>query len=218
MRKPVRRIIKPGSGPQPPRKSETTITVEQSHARQIRELPKDQLDKVIRSIKEGIPVGRIAAYFQGRGLLQVQEKSFVQYLIAFKRLYPEVIAAFDTESIDDDVDGDAPELSEEDVLQQLVRLQKRRLRLAHNFEKNSEMLNPLMHKEIAVTGNLIEQLAKVRGKFAGAGRPEKEGVSLNPETKNALSSIDRTEIAQNKLVGLFGKLANMVQVKQGNEE
>lgn len=216
-KKPLRRIKLPSKDGRP-RKSETTVSVEQSHARQIKELPEHQKAIVIRSIKEGIPVGRIASYFNNQGWLGVQEKTFVQYLHAYKRLNRSEIDAYETDSIDDVVEGSAPELEEEDILQQMIRVQKRRIKIAHTFEVNTGLLNPNLHKDIAAVGDLADKLAKVRGKTAGAGRPEKDAVPITVNAKEQLSKVNRGEEAQRKLVNAIGQLGKLFEKKQATDE
>lgn len=210
--KPLRRI-RPHADRPPPRKSETTITVEQSHARQIRDLPKNQLDMVVRSIKEGINVGRIAAHCEGQGWLTVKASTFVQYLHAFKRLDREFIENFQTDGLDDLIERDQPGFDEEQALEQLVRLQHRRLRIAHNFERQTQLLNPNLHKDIATTAETIERLAKIRSGGKAVGRPEKNPVTLSQGSRDAISGIERDEDIQRKLVNALGNLAGLVRTR-----
>ena len=217
-----RRLIRPkGAAPSPDRapKSDTTISIERSHARQILDMPVKQRDRVIRYIREGIPTGKIAQHFADGGLITVSAKSFAQYITAFKRLHGDLIEDYQAPhvTLDQFFEGAQPELDEEATLEQLLRLQKGRLGIAHQFERNTNLLNPNLHREVDATTRVVEALAKLRGKTVGAGRPEKDGLALPADAKDKIASMDRSSEAQNKLIGLFGRLAEQVGKRDSND-
>lgn len=192
-------------------KRPATIVVETSHAHQILHLPLKQREIVIRAIKEGNSVSDIARFFSEQGLLRVTENTFKQYLFAFKRIFPEMCEGNDDTSIDSIVDGKRPQLDEEMELERLVRLQKVRLKVGVDFERNTGFLNNELHKDIKATGELIEKLASIRGRTKGAGRPSAHNVATTPAAAEALRSVDVGEAAQERLVSAVSGLVSLVK-------
>lgn len=179
-------------------------------------MPKYQLDVVTTSLREGIKPGQIAYYFGDQGWLTVSEKTFTQYIQAFRRLYPELLGANDDElHLDHYVDPRKPKMDEEDMLEQMIRMQKIRLGVGLQFEKNTGMLNKELHKDINSTVNMVETLARMRGKMMGAGRPSAESLVQMPnEAKEQLRANDQNEVGQTKLSSMFENLGRLLELKQ----
>lgn len=198
----------------PSTQSAKTVTVEQSGARHIRELPQDQLDLVIESLRDGISLDALATYFSENALLTVSDKTFKQYLGAFRRVYPELITGEDEKSLNHIVSKRKPKLDEEAELEQLIRVQGRRIKIAVDFETTTSLPNQHLHKDINATRELIGELAKIRGKTTGAGRPSNnQPVIASNEAREQLRTLDQGEAAQDKLASLFGSLAPLLKAR-----
>lgn len=196
--------------------SDLSQSITQSHAKQIRELPKYQLDVVTTSLREGIKPSQISYYFGEMGWLSVAEKTFTQYIQAFRRIYPEMIGSeTDEMHLDHYVDPRNPHLDEEATLEQLIRMQKTRLGIGMKFEKETGLMNRDLHRDVNSTIQMVETLAKMRGRMMGAGRPTAE--SHHPmanDAKDALRQSEQAEVGQTKISTLFERLGGLLEQKK----
>jgi hypothetical protein len=199
-------------------KSDVTHTVEQSHARQILNLPPAQRGMIIDALKEGSTVRAIADFFADQGWLTVTEKSFIQYINAFRRVYPELLRDNNKQrTLELTVDPRQPQLEEEVVIEQLLRFQKRRLAIGHEFEDRTGFLNKDLHRDVQATAALVETLATLRGRLKGeAGRPRKDAVPMSAEAGDALRKADNSEQAQDRLVSLTASLIPLLKKRQAD--
>jgi hypothetical protein len=187
-------------------------------------LPKAQLDILRNALIEGSRPVAIAAYFGDQGWLTVQEKTFVQYIQAFKRTYPEMLSGVDPMSEDGKADLNnhvnprQPSLDEEVVLEQLIRTQKSRVAIGLAFEKQTSIVSQHLHKDINTTLELVKTLAQMRGKMAGAGRPSAEAHHpMTNEAKEALRKSEQSEQQSERLATLFSKFTTLVRKKDEQE-
>jgi hypothetical protein len=174
---------------------------------------------VVTSLREGIKPKEIAYYFGEMGWLTVSEKSFTQYIQAYRRIYPEEIGGnADQQHLDHHIDPRNPHLDEEAALEQLIRMQKVRLGIGLKFEKDTGLLNNHLHKDINATTEMVETLAKMRGRMMGAGRPSSESLQQMPnEAKEQLRENDQREVQQTRLSNLFERLGGMLKEKQAQD-
>ena len=214
MRYRLKRTIRATDDLRAPKRSSSVI-VEESHARQILNLPGTQRKIVIKAIQEGTSVSSISKYFSEQGWLKVAENTFTQYLIAFKRVYPELCEGNDTSTLDHLVDGKRPNLDEEVELERLYRMQKIRLKVGLEFEQNTSFLNKDLHKDVLAGKDLLESLATLRGKRTGAGRPTgaNSSVPLTNEAAESLRKVDNGEAAQVRMVTAMSELIGLVNAK-----
>lgn len=187
-----------------------------SHAKQVRELPKYQLDVVVNSLREGIRPTQISYYFGEQGWLNVTEKTFTQYVQAFRRMYPEMIGQNDDEMhLDHYVDPRNPHLDEEAILEQAIRMQKIRLGIGLKFEKETGLMNRDLHRDVNTMNTMVETLAKMRGRMMGAGRPSSDSLlPIANDAKEALRTSEHAEIGQTKLASLFDRLGGLLDQKK----
>jgi hypothetical protein len=209
-------------------KSEVSKTIERSHARYVRELPAKRLEVVIDAIKDGTRLVDIAAFFAGEGWLTVTEKTFVQYLIAFKRLYPELLDDTDAETSTSNtsmtnksnlsglVSKNKPALDTEKTIEQLIRVQSMRLRRGTNFELSTGLVNQHLHKDILATKELLESLERIRGGGAKVG--SKHHTPVNSEAAEQLRKAETSEVSADKLGLLVGQLVSLNEQKQAHAQ
>jgi hypothetical protein len=218
VRKLPRRI---NATPHKPQKSDLSISIEQSHARQIAELPKEQLKTVIDALMEGARYDDIITFFANQGWLNVTEKTFKQYLTAFKRVYPDMLKRDEDEDLNGMIDPRKPGLDPIAMAEQLVRAQSQRIRIAMNFEKDAKLTIQHTHKEIRTQRENLEFLAELRGMKQGAGRPSAESADLatnNVAAQEAMRDADKGEGAQERLVSSMGSLLDLMQKKAKRSE
>ena len=223
MRKRLRQHRKISAAGSSPPRNPTTVTIEQSHARQIRELPADQYAVVIQALAEGTKSGDIARFFSEEGWLRVKENTFVQYLTAFKRIYSSEIRLGNDEesqrSLGALVSARQPSLNEEVELEQIIRVQKTRIKQGVDFERTSGLVMPNLHKDINLAVTAVETLAKVRGKLAGAGRPSAESLQpVSTEAQEQLRKSAQSEGVQDKMAGMVNRLAGLLTQKANGSE
>jgi hypothetical protein len=170
-------------------------------------------------LREGIRPAQIALYFGDMGWLTVTEKTFTQYIQAFRRIYPEMLGSNEDEQhLDHYVDPRNPHLDEEAQLEQLIRMQKIRLGIAMKFEKDTGFINKDLHKDINSTTTMVETLAKMRGKMIGVGRPSHEAMHpLSNEAKEQMRQTDAGEVQQSKLSNLFEKLGSLMEQREAKQ-
>lgn len=198
-------------------KSDVSHTIEQSHARQILNLPPEQLASLIKGLREGASPQTIAHFFGEQGWLTVTEKSFKQYIAAFRRLHPDRVRGSGTGADDKDlnfyVDPRQPDMDEEKTLQQVLRLQQSRLAIGHKIERDMGFYNKDLHKDIETTVKVIESLAAIRGGGKKAGRPGAASTPMTNEASETLRKSDAVESQQDRLIHLTSQLAPLVRTK-----
>ena len=196
----------------------TTETVERSHAKQIIDLPREQLELIIQSIREGVKAVDIAGFFAEQGWLTVTDKSFRQYLGAFKRLYPDMIRGSSSNRLDqlEGVDPRQPGIDEEVLLDQLLRVQKQRIGVGLKFELDSGFSNKDLHKDIQTMRELIETKATINGRLkSGAGRPTRNSAPMSADASDALRKVDEGEQSQDRMVSITTELSKLVKARAG---
>jgi len=206
------RDVKPSLHTAPPTKTEQSATVERSMARQVAELPPDQLAIVVNSLKENAKPGVIANFFAEQGWLTVSEKTFRQYIMAFRRIYPEAVRGHG-EGMDSHVDPRNPHLDEEDVLDQLIRVQKVRIGRALDFEKNTNLPMKDIHKDVIALKDIVEARARLRGGAKGAGNKSGNTAALSNEANEALRKSDTAETSQERMTHLTTMLVPLMRAK-----
>lgn len=198
----------------PPTKTEQSATVERSMARQVADLPPDQLAIVVNSLKENAKPGIIANFFAEQGWLTVSEKTFRQYIMAFRRVYPEYTKGGLSSGMDKHVDARNPHLDEEDVMDQLIRVQKIRIGRALDFEQQTNLPMKDVHKDILALKDIVEARAGLRGGGGkGGGNKSGNSAALSNEASEALRKSDTSESSQERMTHLTTMLVPLLKSK-----
>lgn len=213
----LKRVIRSTEEVQNPPKRHVTQVVEESHARQILNLPSRQREVLLRALKEGNPVSSISKYFSEQGWLKVSETTFTQYIMSFRRVYPEMCEGNDEQSIDSLIDGKRPGLDEEQELERLYRLQKVRLKVGVEFEKNTGLPNKDTHKDVLAAKDILSELATIRGKRNGAGRPSANTATISDTSAEQLRKVDASEAAQERMVSAMSGLIGLINGKNSTQ-
>lgn len=201
-----------GAASSPKSKEET---IRSSQERKVRNHPRFPV--ILAALREGISCQEVANWFAIEGWIDVNERTFSQYLQVFKRRNPAILddgAPADT--IDELIAANRPNIDPMTELNRLLRLQKRRLGVDVNSELNIGKLFNTTHKEVEVARNLLETMAKIQGKIGGGdtGILSKENTENIRELKNDEGQRDRLAGLADQLVGV---LSDGVK-KPGSEE
>jgi len=160
--------------------------------------------QIVSSLLEGTTATEVARYFALQGWLSVNERTFVEALRTFRRAHPELIANPDDQSINSLVPMAQPRIDEEAALEQLLRVQQRRLNIDVRSEISIGKLFNTTPREIEATRRVAETLAKLRGKIkdgsSGGAEPTSQDVLED------LSKIRKDEVTRNRLHALVGEI------------
>jgi hypothetical protein len=118
------------------------------------------------------------------------------------------------------VDPLKPGLDPIATLEQLIRVQSQRIRVGVEFEKKTEIVNQHLHRDMRTQRENLETLAALKGMTPTAGRPSGEGQNTatnNMAAQEAMRNADKSEMAQEKLVGAMGGLMDLIRKKQARE-
>lgn len=206
-----------------PRRTEATpkptpISSDESGAQQIANLPALQKAVVIDAIKSGYRNIDIAAMFAEQGWLTVSEKTFIQYLSWYKRIYSRELVpdqedttgprAPSYSNLDGVIKKLQPRLDEEAALEQVVRLQSVRLRMGVQFEQSTGIVNSHLHKDVNSTLEALKTLATMRGRLSGQGRPSAH--AAQPVTQDAAAQLRAAELSEQAQDGMAQSLEKLM--------
>ena len=165
---------------------------------------------ILKMIRQGTPNTTIAAHCVTRGYLQVNQKTAVSYLQYFRAKNPSICAPVVKDDItaEDNLDNlfDAAgiALDEETELLRLISVQKARLGINYKNERNLGALLDSGSKDVKELRELLEALARLRGKLSSGGasldvnvhsgyqeavRGDLQGLTQDENTRNMLSSM-----------------------------
>lgn len=123
---------------------------------------------VLRQIRAGTPNSKIAEWAISRGFFDMNQKTLVGYLQYFRKAQPglckpQAPADQTLGGYDHLFDGNAVMVDEETELLRLIQLQKARLGIGFNNERNINMVLRDNRREVEELRNLLMDLAKLRG-------------------------------------------------------
>jgi hypothetical protein len=171
---------------------------------------------ILAMIRQGTPNSTIAEHCITRGYMDVTQKTAISYLQYFRKTRAQLCRplalddASDESNIDTLFDANAIALDEETELLRLIALQKARLGITYKNERNLGTLLSSGHKDVETLNNLLEALAKLRGKIGRSidmnfhGYPEGvrddlKGISHDEKQRDMLSTL---------VGGLVGRVGN----------
>ena len=145
-----------------------------------------QYQLLIASLKEGVTPAAIASHFAQNSWIEVNERTFAEAIRAFKRVHPEVIENTAAEGLNEIVDPNRPGLDTRVALQQLLRMQQLRLGIEVNNEQGIHKLFNTTHKEVEVTRDILETIAKMDGKITDGSHS-----NMGNETPDVIEDLNR---------------------------
>jgi hypothetical protein len=128
--------------------------------------------QILSIIRSGVPNAKIAEWGVVRGVFDHNQKTVISYLQYFKKMQPKLCKPnapnYDEDRVELDYldrvfDGNLVVVDEETELLRLIALQKARLGIAFNNERNIGMLLHSNKREVEEMRNLLVDLAKFRG-------------------------------------------------------
>jgi hypothetical protein len=171
--------------------------------------PKYEL--LLASLKEGVSASEIARHFAMNNWITINERSFTEAVRVFKRLKPELIDATDVKGLHSDIDANSPELDEITVIDQLLRLQSRRIAIDFQHEKTMGKLFNTTAKEIEVTTKLLETRAKIKGKLNERGGHQAEAMPV--DVNERLNTVKKDQTTRDRLTMLVKQVSNRKTVE-----
>lgn len=160
---------------------------------------------ILQSLREGITPKAIASHFAEQGWLSVNERTFTEAIRTFRAKNPGLIETLEGEGLDAHIEPNRPSVDIRQQLQQLLRLQRVRLGMAHAFEKEANIPSSTLHKEIEATRALIETIGKLDGKITdGVGR---RATMEEPDVLENLNRVKKDQITRDRLHTQVAQLA-----------
>ena len=161
---------------------------------------------IIEWLKEGISAAAISRYLVSNNLVEQATATFADYLLAFRKCYPELLADNPTISLDDIVSPNKPPVDVAQEVNRMYRLQKTRLAIGVRDELTTQRLSKDGHRDMAVAHTYLETLAKMDGKIPMQGSPRDDSHNFSDEVKADLLAIKKNEMQREKLRETFGLL------------
>ena len=172
----------------------------------IRNHPKYRL--LVNSLREGIKATEIAAHFAENGWLHVNERTFVEAIRVYKSAHPEAIDTHPIEGLDASVDPNQPQVDLKQQLQQLLRMQRIRIGIGLEVERNTGFLSAQVPKEIEQTVKIIETIGKLDGKISDGGSSR-----MGHEDHSVVENLNRIKRDQTTRDRLHLAAKQLVEVK-----
>lgn len=165
---------------------------------------------ILASLHEGVRPSEIARSFAQQGWLTVTERTFVEYIFAFKRRHPELARPPAAGREEDDVTrmipGNRPEVDVDVEMDRAIRLQRMRVGISVKNERAMGVLIGGTVKEMEVLGKFIELKAKRKGLLSVAGAINAQS-PVAAEVRDTISNVKKTETQQDKLFDLTKELS-----------
>lgn len=207
---PVRRRIRPKPSTREERQQEQLTAYERQTRVALNYINQHpQYNAIVGMIRLGTSNADIADFFIDRGDFQVNRKTAVSYLSMFRRANPDVCKPSEDmaeiNSYDHLFDGNKAALTAEVELAKLIALQKTRLAIDFNSERNIGKLFNTTHKEVQVLADMVERYAKLKGGVVGSGGAS-TGVPLDEGVKDGIQNIQHDEQKRNALTNAIFQL------------
>jgi hypothetical protein len=182
-----------------------------SQARAIQKHPRYQT--ILGALREGIGIPEIARWFAERGWIDVNEKTFNEYLRTFARRNQVLIAGGNEETIDSLVGAHDPNLDPLVEANRLYRLQKLRLKIDVTNEQNIGKLFNTTVKEMEMAGKLLELIGELEGKI-GKGQQATGFENHGNEVRDSLRKLATDESQRDRLTYLAEELGKSLDGKE----
>ena len=171
---------------------------------------------ILKAIRSGAPNTKIAEWGIERGWFDQNQKTVVGYLQYFRKAQPQLCrpqagdfpyAEGGIAGYDHLFDGNDAVVDEETELLKLIQLQKARIGMAFNNERQVSMLMTSHRKEIEELRNLLMDLAKLRGLIGNS--MEINMHSYSEGVQNDLKGLQHEERQRNVIATLVSDLAQV---------
>jgi hypothetical protein len=169
---------------------------------------------IINAMREGIPLREIARWFSREQWIEINEETFFQYLHVFRRRNLKLVESQNEEFIDHLVHANQPNIDVKSELNRLFRLQKLRLKIDVQTEKEMGKLFNTTHREVEKAHEILETIAKMDGHLGIGGGGREEAVAISEDVRDELESLTRDEAKRNNLTTLAGQLIRTLNDKK----
>lgn len=187
---------------------------EQVYASQVRAIQKHpRYMTILGALKEGIGIPEIARWFAEKQWIDVNEKTFTEYLRTFARRNQHLIDGGDEDSIDSLVGAHDPNIDVMTELNRLYRVQKKRLKVDITNEMNIGKLFNTTVKEMEQATNILKLMAEVEGKI-GKGAKDAGFESHGGEVRDSLRKLQTDESQRDRLTYLAEELGKSLDGKE----
>lgn len=211
-RKPIKRVKRKPRGIQIPNRETPAERAQRSAVMQITQHP--QYEHVLRAIRAGVPNSQIAEHFISKGIFEWNQKTAVGYLQYFRKAQPGLCkpqAPVGSDeptnplaSYDHLFDGAMNIIDPETELVRAIALQKARIGMAFNTEREMNLLMVSTRKEMEELREALMDLAKLRGLWGGSMDINLHGYSET--VKDDLKGIQHDEGQRNVIATLVADL------------
>ena len=174
--------------------------------------------QILKAIRSGAPNGKIAEWGIERGWFDQNQKTVTGYLQYFRKAQPQICKPQPNQdfeytgggiaSYDHLFDGNAAIVDEETELLKLIQLQKARIGMAFNNERQMRILLQSNRKEIEELRNLLMDLAKLRGLIGNTMEINMHSYSEGVQAD--LKGLQHEERQRNVIATLVSDLAGVV--------
>ena len=183
---------------------------------------------ILGAIRLGTTNADIADHFIQAGYFTINRKTAMTYLACFRRVRPDLCkptndesAAHSTNALKDYdhlFDGNVLALSTETELLKLIAVQKARVAIDFNSERNIGKLFNTTSKEVEVLGGLFEKLHKIKN-GTGTNALAQGGAVFagnEDEIKDGLQALKHDEASRNAMSGMIHDIMRGVKGSVGN--
>lgn len=171
---------------------------------------------ILAAIRQGVPNTKIAEHFIARGAFEVNQKTATGYLQYFRKAQPGLCKPQKPEGSEEPsnpisgydhlFDGNSIIIHEETELLRLIALQKARIGMGFNNEREINVLMQSNRREVEELRNLLMDLAKLRGLWGNNVNVSFTGYSES--VKDDLKGIQQDEGQRNVIATLVADLGN----------
>lgn len=157
---------------------------------------------ILKAIRAGTPNSKIAEWGISRGYFDVNQKTAVGYLQYFRKTQPGMCRPQEDPNLsgyDHLIDGNGVVFDEETELLKLIALQKARIGMAFNNERQLNMLMTSNRREIEELRELLMSLAKLRGlgstmdlnlhSYSDTVRDDLKGIKQDEGQRNTIATL-----------------------------
>lgn len=212
-----RRLLRIG----PQNKEARKVTAEESAEFYIRNHA--MFATLLGALQEGIKVREISRWFASESWLgTVNERTFTEYLNAFRRRNWPLIQKENQDSYDKLISAKQPGTDLDNEVDRLIRLQKLRLGIVVGREKDMGMILAHTHKDVLALGKLLELKANMSGRLLGGetagGLFNSTGETGEASVRETLTKVGRDEATAGKLYNMTKSLTERAHATVSNEE
>lgn len=168
-------------------------------------------ESILTAIRNGASNAAIADWAINKQIVDVTHKTFVGYLQYFRRAQPAMCKPQEDPNMvgyDHLFNGNTQVVDPENELLKLIALQKARIGLGFNNERNINVLMQANRKEVEELRNLLMELAKLRGQISGAG-VDVSILNYAPGVNEDLRSIKQDEQQRDTIAALVADLGKV---------